>query len=410
MKNAFQKKGILLAVVIFTITVISLGIYANRISDDTPTIKRPPREVTSSKPILKEVEVPDIIRAPRPHGTITEHMLEEYKGLHKLYTPEQLAFSSPHLLDQIEESLDFYAEDWMFGLAKLEMAMKNLDMGSINKVLEIFAVTLPPGVEDHAKAYRILFRAWGAQQGSEAIDYAMNHFPENMVRLDAGSEAMKSWAKISGLDAAEKVASLPDAYGKDYLVYALPYVTMESEPLETMKWASKLSADYQKNALLHSMIKWINDDPAKAVDYASELAQIPDGVNEYNSVIITEAAIHLVSKDVGSALKWAQALPDGVAKKESMIAIVEWWTGQNPEQASEWLLKHGTGPENDPVVQRFSEVAAWIDPEGAAAWASTITEDHSRITTLRKVLETWSSLDAQQAKAWAQQNGVNDLL
>lgn len=346
---------------------------------------------------------------PRPYQEPSDIMLEELVGLSSLYSDEALAFENSDFIDQIAESLFFYNEDSLFGLAKLELALSQVDPNRMNEAIEMLDYALSTDDETNVNMYRLFFRTWGEVDAPSAIKYAMEVLPENIIRLDAGVEAMLSWAKQDPGASADMITNLPDTYGKDYLIFALPYVYIESDPEAAILWARGLSSQYSKNTLLHSMIKWLDHDPDAAVNYVIEFAQIEGNIDYNSKVLISEAMTYVVRHDVNQAFEFSEAF-SGEAKTEAMVALIDWWADASPEKASEWMTHLESSIETDKIIDRFSEVTTRIDPEGAAAWASTISTESIRNEALSKVLLMWLQLDLDQAEAWAQANGFVNLL
>lgn len=349
---------------------------------------------------------------PQPKKQPTEAMLENYEDLWQLFSPEELAFESDDFLGQISESLSFYDQDWLFGLAKLEYAMQNIETSRMEKVMNLITANLSPQIDEYSKVYRVIFRTWGASEGHVAVDYAMSRLPENAVRLDAGLAAVRSWAESDVTSASAAISDLPeDTYGKDYMAYALPYTYIESAPEAAIEWARSLPTSLRKNTLQHSMIKWLNHDSKSAVEYVTEFAKTSVESDEDIQVLISETALHLSREDTQTALEWVERLPDEGNKKQSATAIIiDYWTDSTPEDASKWMLELEKGSATDPIVDSFAKSAAWIDPEGAADWATTITDENMRKNSLVTVLNTWSRLDVEEARDWAEQNGYGELL
>ncbi|MDF3056722.1 MAG: hypothetical protein K0R17_937 [Rariglobus sp.] len=301
-------------------------------------------------------------------------------------TPPVAAVRHVGAIERVSASLDAYRSDPLSDLTTLQRALQDMDPAMFVEVFDLFIEKLPPHDIKTVDAYRLFFRAWGAVDGSTALTTAVTRLPKNPVRLEAGREAMQSWARRAPAATAQAVAALPDIYGKDYLVYALPHTYVVIDPLAAMAWAEALPADLRRNTLLHCTIKWLEVDPQATRAYATELAGTPNAVDNDNGVIFSRTAGTLARKDIADAARWVEQLPpESPARRHATLGLIDWWGLMDPEKAGAWLGRFPPSASLDPAIDRFARDLVHRDPTGAAAWAGAISDPVTREKCLKSV-------------------------
>jgi hypothetical protein len=372
-----------------------------------------PEAASRAMPVAK---LPDAEQAVFPAEAVLRpeidgEMRETLAGLDRLFTGKDLAFKSAGILARALESLEDYRTNPMLGLAKLERALKDADAPALRSVFAQFKKKLPPAGEAEVPVYRLLFRSWGNADGAGAMDAVMAELPANAVRLEAGREALGSWGLKDPASAARKAESLPETYGKDYLIYSLPYFYIQKDPRGAIAWANALPPSYRRTALLHSVIGWWETDAQGMQDYAVELAQKPGYADEGNGVVFSRVAGELARRDLPGALQWLDRIPEsGHARAFAMLGIVDWWGLSDPEKASAWLLRFKPSEETDPAIDHFARDVVRIDPEGAARWGRSLSSPALRNACLKQVLASWAEHNASDAQHWARENGFEGLM
>ncbi|MEM1058680.1 MAG: hypothetical protein AAGK14_05485 [Verrucomicrobiota bacterium] len=340
------------------------------------------------------------------NARLTEEMRQGLVNLQDLFSQEQLAFSAVGQKERVVEALRDYQADWVLGTAKLEIALEELDATSAAELFDVLTRHLPADDDSALAAYRMYFRAWGGVDGAAAVARSLEELPATRLRLEAGREALLSWAGDDPGSAAEHLTTMPETYGKDYLIYALPAAYIGQAPTAAMEWAQSLSPQYRRNALLHSTLAWVDTDLEAAKEYATQLSEESDAIDEASGVIFSRVGKALVREDPAAAAAWAESLPaTSVARQQAMLGVIDQWGVADPEGASAWLQRFEASPVVDPAIERFALDAAEIDPPTAAAWANTISDPGRRVSSLETVLNAWMAQDAEEAQNWAQEHG-----
>ncbi|MEM6822892.1 MAG: hypothetical protein AAF558_13245 [Verrucomicrobiota bacterium] len=310
---------------------------------------------------------------------------QNFRGFHRLFAEEDLKFKATELSDKIDELFDdYHSKSAALGLAKLELFLEESNADEQVKTLELFRKAIPVDDDSNAKLYQMLFRYLGEVDGAGAMEYAMGEFPDNLVKLDSASEAMRSLAKQDPQLAATTAQELDEGYGKDYVIYAVPYEFVETDPNAALEWAGSLPGQYRKTAIQHTIMKWLTHDQPSAIQHLTELAG-EEASQQFDTVLYSEAAHRLVVQDIQKSLEWVDKLPGGAARQESLATIVDWWAGSNPKAVSDWMGKVAPSKEMDPVFYRFTESIAWHDPNQARRWVNSITDQTMRERSLARI-------------------------
>ena len=85
-------------------------------------------------------------------------------------------------------------------------------------------------------------------------------------------------------------------------------------------------------------------------------------------------------------------------------SVAAQWARQDPVATTGWLERLPAGATRDAAVSAFTQQAVESDPEGAAAWASTIANQDVRNTDLERIARQWLRKDKTAAQNWINQS------
>jgi hypothetical protein len=81
---------------------------------------------------------------------------------------------------------------------------------------------------------------------------------------------------------------------------------------------------------------------------------------------------------------------------------------QDLAKTAGWLERLPPGASRDTAISNFTGYAARTDPEGAAAWAATISDERMRNNQIQSVASTWLRQDKDSATRWIRQSNLLD--
>jgi hypothetical protein len=156
-----------------------------------------------------------------------------------------------------------------------------------------------------------------------------------------------------------------------------------------------LNGNKQSQALGSIAGAWATKDLAAAAVWASKLT---DGSARTSAESYVASA--WVRQDPAAAAAWASRIPNN---RNVLSTIAHEWATQDPAAAARWLDTMPSGDSRDSAVHNFSNAVADSDPEGAAAWAATISQQQSqRVSAIAQILQQWKRTEPKAAAAWLQ--------
>ncbi len=180
-------------------------------------------------------------------------------------------------------------------------------------------------------------------------------------------------------------------------------------------------ADEQIKKGIGSAVAWANDLPdgdlkSAAFDQVAESYVRSDveaakewvaqyADEDYARRAVGEVAEQLAREDPQSAIDWASSLPEN-AQGSAYSEAMERWTQKDAKAASEYLATMEPSDARDSAVSSFARELDREDPQSAATWAATIADEGTRTETLTQVARSWMRSDADGAKAWLPESGL----
>ena len=306
---------------------------------------------------------------------------------------------------------------------------------------------------ERSRKMELFFQAWGRADGESAIKMALsNNSERNRGRGGQGNNmyaysALSAWASVDPESAMKTISNLEDDRQKSFLTYGLinglaksdaraatDYVLemeanrkTEEQPNGvlrrgdvTQRYISQIASEQLKKGV-STAIKWAEALPdgelkSSAFDQVTESYIRSDidaakkwvssnAEKEYAQRAVSEVASHLSRENPQDAVNWASSLPTN-AQGQAYREVMENWTRNDPEAASNHLVAMKPSEARDSAVSSFAASLDREDPKSAATWAATIDNEETRINTLKTVAQSWMRTDAEAAKAWLPNSGL----
>jgi hypothetical protein len=129
--------------------------------------------------------------------------------------------------------------------------------------------------------------------------------------------------------------------------------------------------------------------------------QFPDTDRENAQYALVARWLEL---DAAAAYEWVRAVPGQKRRTELMREFFHSLGLKDPTTALSFLTQYGVDPNRDEdfthSVFDFSRSVVDSDPEGAVAWAATISQPAQRDSTIGEVFRQWKRTDRKAAEAW----------
>ncbi len=246
-----------------------------------------------------------------------------------------------------------------------------------------------------------------------------------------------NWMRTDSAAAMTWLQSQPAGSRKDDMLYSAVHTLSQQGVQSALGWAAEFSNPQKRvNYLTNLASQWINTDPsatmawfqsvadtetrnAVAPSIASALSRFdPDGAisflnqlppdseaakNAYPNVVST-----LAQYDIPQAANLVKKAPAGEAQNDSMERLIQRWTRSDPHSASVYLDQLPTGQARDAGIYSFTRILRDDDPEAAAIWAGTISDENSRVNAMRNVLYKWRQIDKSAATQFVMGQNLDD--
>jgi hypothetical protein len=108
-----------------------------------------------------------------------------------------------------------------------------------------------------------------------------------------------------------------------------------------------------------------------------------------------------IDKNPEKGAAWLLERATDGSRPGHLRTIAERWARNAPNAAGKWLKALPQGPQNDEALEAFVMAVFRDDPESAAHWAVTISDEGKRRSSLDRALSIWRGVDATAAEAFA---------
>ncbi|MEQ1858568.1 MAG: hypothetical protein ABMA13_01380 [Chthoniobacteraceae bacterium] len=308
------------------------------------------------------------------------------------------------LLKQDDESMR------MLGFLRLLEALK--DPAEIKSVLEVIAKD--PNGRYRMTEQAMLLQKWTKLDPAEAATFASGL--RDWSRFNGLNAVLKTWVKDSPEAAiawAEKNGAPTEGGGQrgigpggedgNWAVATLVNSLAKSSLDRAIDVAANQPYSRARGRMADTLISELISQRGLEAARSAVLDQTDE---QFRAGMARELAQRLVDKDPKDAAGWANGLPAGETRQRAMAEVIGEWAQKDPVAAGSYLQQLGPSAEFDRARQDYAQRVVRNDPEGAIAWAQSITEEERRNDTMRDLLRSWGQRDGAAAQTWAQANGV----
>ena len=196
-----------------------------------------------------------------------------------------------------------------------------------------------------------------------SIDDAINYFNANLDSFDR-----KQRNKIA-----------------EQLVLAILQQGLTSQSFD---YISRLPEDESRDRAYRDIIRQLT-----ALDVSSGMAllQSAEGSEHYGELQQSFVRQWARSHSANAAEYVAQIDVNDPGFSTMAAHVINYW--RDNEAASEWLLQYEPSPTLDAASYELVNNVRYVDPESAATWALSITDEKMRMRALRNVARSWTRVD-----------------
>jgi hypothetical protein len=251
-----------------------------------------------------------------------------------------------------------------------------------------------PGGEERDQAVMAAANSLGQQDARGAVQL-LNQLEPGIERTQALSRACSIWANSEPRAAVEWLFQNSPPSKDGYELTNVLWQWASTAPNEAVSWAEGLPAgERRETALAGVAVSLSYQEPARAQKLFDQLS--PDA----KASVAERFAASLGQQDPNKARAWAEALPPGKAQAVALGTVAYQMASKNVADAAQWLDKLPVGEVRDRAVMGFSNYAGRRDPEGALAWAVTISDERDRLQQVESLVKQWRGVDEAAARKW----------
>ena len=141
---------------------------------------------------------------------------------------------------------------------------------------------------------------------------------------------------------------------------------------------------------------WATRDPAAAAAWVMSLNEPTARSAAIGSMVSTWASDQ---PDVAAA--WVMGLPSGSDRTGALYQLGRSWASFDPVNAADWLLaQNPPSPSLDSAIQGLASTVMQSNPQGAMAWAGSISNPTQRNTLMEQAGRLWMRRDPERAAAF----------
>jgi hypothetical protein len=140
---------------------------------------------------------------------------------------------------------------------------------------------------------------------------------------------------------------------------------------------------------------------------AARLAVLNVPAGPFRDQLTQQVARRLAAENGAGTVEWIMTLPEQ-SRGPVLAEAVGAWAERDPVAAGNYLRQLPPTPATDASRERFAANVLRQDPEGAMAWASTISDEQQRSRTLEALGRNWLRRDSGAAQSWIAQSDLPD--
>ena len=274
------------------------------------------------------------------------------------------------------------------------------------------ALTVFEGAVDRGRnggEYAMLLQKWTQLEPKAALAFAETK--SRGERWMAMGTVLRTWARVSPDEALDWARENPESLGgrgrrgeegNAPMALALSQVArtnldraLQVAGSETLAGRSRIP-----EMLATELINQRGSDAARLA-----VLNVPAG--PFRDQLMQQVARRLAADDGPGTVDWVMTLPEQ-SRSSALSEAVGAWAQRDPVAAGNYLRQLPPTPATDASRERFAANVLRQDPEGAMAWASTISDEQQRSRALESLGRNWLRRDAGAAQNWIAQSDLPD--
>lgn len=245
----------------------------------------------------------------------------------------------------------------------------------------------------------MLLQKWTQIDTKGAADYAKEL--NNNERWFTTSVVLGTWARINPDEAlayAEVNGQGPNPEDGNWGVATVVSQLAKSDVDRALQVASTQDLSRARGRMMDVVISELvaqrGEDAAR-----NTVMSLPPSTFRDN--LTAQLAGRLADKDGPGTAQWVMnSVPAGEARSRALAETVNRWADKDPVAAGNFLSQLPVTTETDPARERYAFEVLRQDPEGALAWANTISAEEQRTKAVENLVRAWMRRDRAAAERW----------
>lgn len=250
----------------------------------------------------------------------------------------------------------------------------------------------------------MLLEKWTKVDPKAAIAYASNGNRGNDDRGSSSSIVLRAWARTS----PDEALAWAEANGKGNNPqdgnWALTSVLQQLARTNVDRALEVASTQVLSRARGRMMETLVGELVGQRGEDAARTAILALPAGSFRDNMTAQIAGRLANSDGPGTAEWVMTLPPGEARSRALAEVVNQWTEDDPTAAGTFLTRLPVSPETDSSRERYAFNVLRADPEGALAWANTISNDEQRNRAIENLIRGWMRRDADGARTYLAQS------
>ena len=240
---------------------------------------------------------------------------------------------------------------------------------------------------------------WAERNPTEASQW-IDGMANDGSKAIAAKALVAKWAEAEASVAAEWVAGLPNGPVQEKAKEALVKSWVMQDAKAASVWAlaeAEFNGDYE--LLGETIREFSKQSPEEAESFVRDL-----GEANYSEIAVTSLVMGRAEEDPAATAEWLvkMAPTDPIYSDEYTNELMQIWAESDSIAASEWLSAQNPGQQRDAASSGVSETILRSEQDGAAVWASTISDADRRMEQLGHNVGIWAGTQPAEALDWVQ--------
>ena len=179
----------------------------------------------------------------------------------------------------------------------------------------------------------------------------------------------------------------PEGYNRTIVIQRIASAWAGRNSEQAIEWANSLEGADAQSAMIEVVESLSSMDARATIPRLSELIESgPSYPSDELKSLITTLGRNLVIQDSAAAIDWLEHLEPGPVYQQAFSSVATQWIKNDFESACRWIDSIPAGEQRDRGVKEVIFELQSSSPEAAFEWAQTISDEDTRLITMKSSL------------------------